>query len=141
MHGTQLSLATCAAWHRKVVFPGHRNAMKLFACDLGDGVLHAQLVWSVDGGFIVEEGAREPATTVVLPHPFTTVDQLPTRCAQTGPSISDLMLPHEGAFRREAETRARAALVGRRARLSRQSATSEARDERVDGRPGRGSRP
>ncbi len=93
-------------WHRKVVFPGHPNAMKLTALDAAGAVLREQLTWSVGGGFIVEEGAPTTEAPPVLPHPFNTGDELLARCAQTGLSISGLMIENERAFRPDADTRA-----------------------------------
>ena len=65
--------------------------------------------YSVGGGFVVDEAAagadRISLDTTVLPHPFTTGDELLARCAEAGKPISSIMLANEQSWRTEPEIR------------------------------------
>ncbi|MBP2705269.1 L-serine ammonia-lyase [Microbispora sp. RL4-1S] len=93
-------------FERKVSLPHHPNGMRFTA--FADGaVLREKIYYSVGGGFVVDENATgadriKPDDTVV-PYPFTTGAELLARCAETGLSISALMLENEKAFGRSAE--------------------------------------
>ncbi|GIH70599.1 L-serine ammonia-lyase [Sphaerimonospora thailandensis] len=90
-------------FERKVSLPHHPNGMR-FTAFLGDTVLREKIYYSVGGGFVVDENAtgadRIKPDDTVLPHPFTTGVQLLERCADTGLSISGVMLENEQAFGR-----------------------------------------
>lgn len=101
-------------FERKISLPHHPNGMRFTACaDTGD-VLREKVYYSVGGGFVVDEQAtgadRIKADDTVLPYPFTTGTQLLGHCAETGLSISGLMLANEKAFGRT-ETEIRTGLL------------------------------
>ncbi|MER6005068.1 L-serine ammonia-lyase [Nonomuraea angiospora] len=98
-------------FERRISLPGHPNGMRFTAFGADGGVLREKVYFSVGGGFVVDETAagadRIKADDTVLPYPFTTAGELLKHCANTGLSISGLMLENEKAFgRTEAEIRA-----------------------------------
>ncbi|GAA2859737.1 L-serine ammonia-lyase [Streptosporangium fragile] len=99
-------------FERKISLPHHPNGMRFTAFAENGETLREKIYYSVGGGFVVDENAtgadRIKADDTVLPHPFTTAAELLGHCAETGLSISGLMLENEKAFgRTEAEIRAR----------------------------------
>jgi L-serine dehydratase len=97
--------------HRKESLPYHPNGMKFTAFDAGGRVVDCKTYYSVGGGFVVDDEAAsadriiEDATK--LPYPFTTGDRLLGLTAETGFSISTLMLENEKVWHSEQEIRAR----------------------------------
>ncbi|MEV6597220.1 L-serine ammonia-lyase [Actinoplanes sp. NPDC051346] len=79
--------------HRRSL-PFHPNALR-FSADGGP----EQTYYSVGGGFVVEEGAGPDPDATVLPHPFSTGDELLRICRQEGTSVSGVMLANERAWR------------------------------------------
>ncbi|WP_342132772.1 L-serine ammonia-lyase [Hydrogenophaga sp. OTU3427] len=83
--------------------PFHPNGMCLFAFDGGGATLLAKTYYSIGGGFVIQQSeAGEPALVpdaTVLPHPFTTGDELLRRCTESGLSIAQLMWRNELAWR------------------------------------------
>ncbi|MER6831764.1 L-serine ammonia-lyase [Streptosporangium sp. NPDC000563] len=99
-------------FERKISLPGHPNGMRFTALSESGETVREKVYYSVGGGFVVDENAtgadRIKADDTVLPHPFTTAAELLAQCAETGLSISGLMLENEQAFgRTEAEVRDR----------------------------------
>ncbi|WP_225846389.1 L-serine ammonia-lyase [Streptomyces sp. HPF1205] len=96
--------------HRRRALPYHANGMTLAAYDADGGTLLEKTYYSVGGGFVVDEDAvgqdRIKLDDTVLRHPFRTGDELLRLSADTGLSISALMLENEKAWRSEAEVRA-----------------------------------
>ncbi|MER6564307.1 L-serine ammonia-lyase [Streptomyces sp. NPDC001027] len=96
--------------HRRRSLPYHANGMILFAYDADGAPLLQKTYYSVGGGFVVDEEAagadRIKLDDTVLPHPFSTGDELLRLARETGLSISALMLENERAWRTEAEIRA-----------------------------------
>jgi L-serine dehydratase len=95
--------------HRRKSLPFHPNGMR-FAAFADDGqLLTERTYYSVGGGFVVDETATGADRIVTdptpVPHPFRTGADLLARCAETGMSISDLMLANETAWRPEHEVR------------------------------------
>jgi L-serine dehydratase len=90
-------------FERKISLPQHPNGMR-FTAYAQDEPLREKIYYSVGGGFVVDESAtgtdRIKADDTELPHPFTTAVELLERCAETGLSISGLMLENEKAFGR-----------------------------------------
>lgn len=90
--------------------PGHPNGMRFTAYDADRQALKTDEYYSVGGGFIVNAAQFAtdaiPEDSVVLPHPFSTSEEMLAACERTGMSIAQLMLANEEAFRPEAETRA-----------------------------------
>ena len=89
--------------------PLHPNGMHFTALDAADVPLADAIIYSTGGGFIAsEEEMKHPQRrSEVLPHPFTTGEELLGRCAGHALSISALMFLNEAAFRPAADTRAR----------------------------------
>ncbi len=98
-------------FERKISLPEHPNGMRFTASSADGETLREKVYFSVGGGFVVDELATgadrsKPADTV-LPHPFTTAEELLKHCSATGLSISALMMENEKAFgRTEDEIRA-----------------------------------
>ena len=95
--------------HRRQSLPFHPNGMRFFALDAAGAVLRERTYYSVGGGFVVDEAAagadRIKPDDTALAYPFTTGAELLARCAQSGLSISGVMLANELAWRSEAEVR------------------------------------
>ncbi|MER5648904.1 L-serine ammonia-lyase [Streptosporangium sp. NPDC002524] len=97
-------------FERKISLPGHPNGMRFTALSESGETVREKVYYSVGGGFVVDENAtgadRIKPDDTVLPYPFTTAAELLAQCAETGLSISGLMLENEQAFgRTEAEIR------------------------------------
>jgi len=97
-------------FHRRKSLPLHANGMRFTALDAAGDVLAAREYYSVGGGFVLNArdaaGPRIVADQTRQPHPFSSAAELLTRCADTGLSISGLMLENETAWRSAADTRA-----------------------------------
>ncbi|WP_062344122.1 L-serine ammonia-lyase [Herbidospora yilanensis] len=91
-------------FERKISLPHHPNGMRFTAWGDSGDVLREKVYYSVGGGFVVDENAtgadRIKPDDTPLPHPFTTAGELLARCAETGLSISGLMMANERAFGR-----------------------------------------
>jgi L-serine dehydratase len=97
--------------HRRRSLPYHPNGMTFAAFDADGGQVGQGTYYSVGGGFVVNERAAAGdspviADATVVPHPFTTAEQLLGRCRETGLPISGVMLANELVRRSEAEVRA-----------------------------------
>jgi L-serine dehydratase len=90
--------------------PYHPNGMIFRAFDSAGLQIRSREYYSVGGGFVVDEDAagadRIVEDSTVLAYPFKTGKELMAHCANTGLSISQVMLANEAAWRPEAETRA-----------------------------------
>ena len=88
--------------------PLHPNGMHFTALDEAGAPLADAVIYSLGGGFIASEAEMKnpPADDLELPYPFTNAAELIGHCENGGPSIAELMLANESAFRPEAETRA-----------------------------------
>ncbi len=85
--------------------PYHPNGMT-FLVRFQDGAEEARTFYSIGGGFVVEEGEiTQSATSIQLPFPINTAEDLLHWCMKTGLSVSDVSLENETAWRSEAETR------------------------------------
>jgi L-serine dehydratase len=95
--------------HRRRSLPYHANGMTLCAYDAAGDPLLEKTYYSVGGGFVVDEDAigadRVKLDDTVLKYPFRTGADLLRLTAETGLSISSLMLENEKAWRTEAEIR------------------------------------
>jgi len=96
--------------HRRQSLPYHPNGMRFFALDADGVVLRERTYYSVGGGFVVDEAAagadRIKADDTAVQYPFTTGAELLARCAESGLSISGVMLANEMSWRTEADVRA-----------------------------------
>jgi L-serine dehydratase len=98
--------------HRRQTLPFHPNGLRFtaFAGGADRAVLRERTYYSVGGGFVVDEAAagadRVAPDDTVVPHPFASGDELLRRCAETGMSISGVMLANETAWRPVEDVRA-----------------------------------
>ena len=96
--------------HRRRSLPYHANGMTLCAYDAAGLPLLEKTYYSVGGGFVVDEDAigadRVKPDDTVLRYPFRTGADLLRLAAETGLSVSSLMLENEKAWRGEEEIRA-----------------------------------
>ena len=85
--------------------PHHPNALT-FLVTLKNGETIAETFYSVGGGFVVKENEEENAiSSVILPFPINTADELLHWCMKTGLNISDVVLENEHTWRSEKETK------------------------------------
>ncbi|MFI0422105.1 L-serine ammonia-lyase [Spongiactinospora gelatinilytica] len=91
-------------FERKISLPHHPNGMRFTAFGKDGEPLREKVYYSVGGGFVVDENAtgadRIKPDDTELPYPFSTGAELLAHCAETGLSISGLMLENERAFGR-----------------------------------------
>jgi len=96
-------------FHRRKVLPYHPNGMKFVAYDAAGQILLEKTYYSVGGGFVVNEQAagadRIVEDRTQQPYRFHSAAELLTHCADSGLSISQVMLQNERAWRSEAEIR------------------------------------
>ena len=83
--------------------PFHPNGMRLFAFAVDGEPLLEKTYYSIGGGFVINQDAEgQPALVPdrkVLPHPFTTGDELLQRCKDSGLNIAQVMWHNELAWR------------------------------------------
>ena len=85
--------------------PFHPNALTFLATMADDGH-EAETYYSVGGGFVLREGeTAATGSTVALPFPIDTADELLHWCMKTGLSVSGVVMENESAWRPEEETR------------------------------------
>ncbi len=85
--------------------PFHPNAMTVLV-RLNNGTAFAETYYSVGGGFVIKEGEESMAgSSVQLPFPINTADDLLHWSIKTGMSISDIVLENENTWRKEEDTR------------------------------------
>lgn len=93
--------------------PFHPNAMTVLV-RLTNGTAFAETYYSVGGGFVIKEGEEKAAgTSVQLPFPINTADDLLHWSMKTGMSISDIVLENENTWRKEEDTRVAALNIWR----------------------------
>ncbi len=98
-------------FYRRETLPFHANGMRFVAFDATGAELAQRTYYSVGGGFVVSEevaadGARQKVIApdaTVLPHPFTTGEQLLARTRELGCSIAQVMRRNERHWRSDAE--------------------------------------
>ncbi|MEU7001382.1 L-serine ammonia-lyase [Nonomuraea sp. NPDC046570] len=110
LYGTQtipFVIGEDLVFERKISLPEHPNGMRFTAFTADGHPLREKVYFSVGGGFVVDENATgadriKPDDTVV-PYPFLSAAELLAHCAETGLSISGLMMENEKAFGRTEE--------------------------------------
>ncbi|MBS1743658.1 MAG: L-serine ammonia-lyase [Bacteroidetes bacterium] len=86
--------------------PYHPNALT-FLVELRNGDTIAETYYSVGGGFVKKEGEEQVVdSSIVLPFPINTNNDLLHWCRSTGLSISEVVMENENAIRCEQETKA-----------------------------------
>ena len=94
------------ALHPHALLPEHANGMTMLAVDRAGGVLHERTYFSVGGGFVVARGEFGRPVASGDRGPFGTAAELLARCAESGGSMSEVMLGYESAWRSADEVRA-----------------------------------
>ena len=86
--------------------PYHPNALS-FLATLKNGDNIAETYYSIGGGFVEKEGETRASSSssVQLPFPINTANELLHWCMKTGMSISEIVMENENAWRPEDETR------------------------------------
>ena len=98
-------------FHRRETLPFHANGMRFTAFDVGGAEIVMRSYYSVGGGFVVSDqvaadGQRQKVIApdaTVLPHPFTSGEELLAITARLGCSIADVMRANERHWRSDAE--------------------------------------
>lgn len=93
--------------HRETLYPPdavtqHPNGMRLTAFDANGRELRSATMFSIGGGFIVndgEEAAALAAAVTPLPYPFTSGAELLAMANEAGLTIAEVMLENEIALR------------------------------------------
>ncbi len=95
-------------FHKDRTLAAHPNGMTFSAFDAEGNRLRAETYYSVGGGFIEREGARDADTAdrAIVPYPFTSAAELLAMGEEHGLSIWRVVLENEKAWRPEAEVRA-----------------------------------
>src|SRR6476620_8554207 len=85
--------------------PFHPNGLT-FLADFNNGDNISETFYSIGGGFVVKEGEGSGSkTSVDLPFPINTANDILHWCMKTGMSISEVVMENENAWRSEEETR------------------------------------
>ncbi|WP_377640998.1 L-serine ammonia-lyase [Oryzobacter terrae] len=113
-HEVACTVDTDVVLHRRASLPFHANGMRFTAWESAtpaddDEPLLRREYYSVGGGFVLDEdevgGNRIVPDETPVRYPFTTGNQLLERCAESGLSISGVMMANELSWRTEAEVR------------------------------------
>lgn len=95
--------------HRRKSLPAHPNGMVFRAFDASGALLRERTYYSVGGGFVRDESYETDTVFVEdstpVPYPFRTGADLLGHCADTGLSISEVMLANELSWRTASEVR------------------------------------
>jgi L-serine dehydratase len=110
-HPIAFAEKTDLKFHRRETLPFHANGMRFTAFDGGGAELCTRAYYSVGGGFVVSDevaadGAKQKVIApdaTVLPHPFTTGDQLLAQTKALGVGIAEVMRRNERHWRSDAE--------------------------------------
>lgn len=93
-------------FHEQESLPAHPNGMR-FEGRWHDRRRDDVTCFSIGGGFVSwPDAEKTTAVGVTLPFPIDTAEDLRHWCAETGLSVSEIVLANEAAWRPEAETRA-----------------------------------
>jgi L-serine dehydratase len=85
--------------------PFHPNAVS-FLANLSNGESVAMTYYSIGGGFVVQEGeSQQNKSTVQLPFPINTAEDLLHWCIKTGMNIYEVVQENEHSWRPEAATK------------------------------------
>ena len=111
VHAVAFNERTDLVFLRRESLPFHPNGVRFSAFAADGGVLDERRYFSVGGGFVVSQEeadappgqARIVEDTTVLPHPFSSGDQLLAATRSTGLSIAALVRANERAWRSDAE--------------------------------------
>jgi L-serine dehydratase len=85
--------------------PFHPNGLT-FLADFINGDSISETFYSIGGGFVVKEGQKGSSkSSVDLPFPVNTADELLHWCMKTGMAIHEVVMENENAWRPEEETK------------------------------------
>ena len=84
----------------------HPNGLR-FAFFLEGGETYETTYYSIGGGFVTKEGTASDATSVSLPHPTQTAEDLLEHCRATGRSIAGVVFENEKTWRAPKDIHAR----------------------------------
>jgi len=85
--------------------PFHPNGLS-FLISQKDGEQWSETYYSVGGGFVVKEGDCDAIkSSIELPFPINTAQNLLHWCMKTGLNISDIVMENENSWRAESETK------------------------------------
>ncbi len=86
--------------------PFHPNGLS-FLANSEDDIQISDTFYSIGGGFVVKEGEDKSKTSSIdLPFPINTSEDLLHWCMKTGLSINEVVMENENAWRNETETKA-----------------------------------
>ncbi len=92
--------------HTSEFLPYHSNAMTLTVYDSKDKPFFDKTYYSIGGGFVISEDdidKKETTTTVEVPYPFNSADELMALCKKHSLKISQLVMENEKAVRSQDE--------------------------------------
>jgi L-serine dehydratase len=96
-------------FRKRELLPHHSNGMRFEALDNHGDVLERREYYSVGGGFVVNQDAlaadRIVPDTTVMPHPFSSADELLALCGRNGMRIAEITLANERCWRSEGDIR------------------------------------
>lgn len=85
--------------HQKELLPLHTNGMRFTAYGPQGNSIASQIYYSIGGGFIVTaEQFGHDTSTIAVPYPFKTANDLLTQCRKHDITIDALMLANEQAI-------------------------------------------
>ena len=97
-------------WHRDQTLPGHSNGMRFTALDAAGAAICREEYYSTGGGFVARAdelaAPATAATTVRVPYPFESAEELLDKARAGGLELHELVLANEAAYREPAATRA-----------------------------------
>lgn len=97
-------------FHRGKRLQLHSNALRFKSFTADGALLHAQLYYSVGGGFVVDHeealNGPKPSKKPSVPFPYKTAEELLAHCALEKKTIAQIVLENEKTHRSEEETRA-----------------------------------
>jgi L-serine dehydratase len=86
--------------------PFHPNGLS-FLANCENDIQISETFYSIGGGFVVKEGEDKSTTSSIeLPFPINTSEDLLHWCMKTGLSINEVVMENENAWRSEAATKA-----------------------------------
>jgi L-serine dehydratase len=85
-------------FHYQEALPFHPNGLR-FNGLVGPEVGLSNTYYSVGGGFVVEEGQSDSATTVTLPYPCDSAREIAAHCQRDGLAIWQMVWQNEHAWR------------------------------------------
>ncbi|MDZ4771327.1 MAG: L-serine ammonia-lyase [Chloroflexota bacterium] len=89
-------------FHFNETLPFHPNGIR-FDAQFADGATADAVYYSVGGGFVVQEGERNPADAIRLPYPCQQADDVLMHCASADQALWEMVWENERTWRTDAE--------------------------------------